>query len=151
MGKGCSSMWRIWFLYFWTSFIIDDSLFWEHAVVVWTFHHTDYMRVWGGYLDPVMECRIHHASNFFETMLYEHGCMSSWKSCHGNNITEPFKQGIKTYHLNQYGERRDAMITNLKIITCYHNKHVQSPWISIISTNTLHHHQQTWKKDIYLL
>ena len=53
--------WGLIFIVFWINFIIDDAMFWEHAVVVLTFHHMRNMRVCGCYLDPVMACCIHHA------------------------------------------------------------------------------------------
>ena len=45
------------------NFIIDDALFRQYAVVLCILHHTEYMRVWGWYMDPVMGFRLHHAIN----------------------------------------------------------------------------------------
>ena len=53
------------------NFIIDDALFRQHAVVVWNFHHTNHMRVWRWYLDPVIGCRVHRTIN--------RGCSSLWR------------------------------------------------------------------------
>ena len=56
-------IWMCLFLSLLMNFIIDDALFRQYAVVVCILHQTECMRVLGGYLDPVMGCRLHHAIN----------------------------------------------------------------------------------------
>ena len=113
--------------------IIDDALFWEHAVVEWTFHHTEYMRVWGWYLDPVMASRLHHAINgrwliFISTTLIF-------------DIFDEFqnKWDLITKRVNpeiQLQPRR-------KIFTYLLNSHVLSAEISLIGRSTLQDQKPT--------
>ena len=56
MGGRRSSMRQVWFLPFLASFIIDDDMFWEHGVVVWTCHHTYCMKQWCCSVFAVMVC-----------------------------------------------------------------------------------------------